>query len=135
MTPAFKKDDASLLKNYRPLSVLPVVSKIYEKIMQKQILEYIEKHLSPHLCGYRKEYSTQAALIFMLEKWKLSIKVYKGFAGGVLMDLSKAFDPINHPLLLAKLHAYGFSKQALAIICSYLSNRKQRTKISNNLSS
>ena len=98
--------------------------------MQKQILEYIDKHLSPHLCGYRKGYSTQTALISMLEKWKLSID-NKGFAGGVLMDLSKAFDTINHQLLLAKLHAYGFSKQALAIVCSYLSNRKQRIKINN----
>ena len=70
----------------------------------------------------------------MLEKWKLSID-NKGFAGGVLMDLSKAFDTINHPLLLAKLHAYGFSKQALAVICSYLSNRKQRIKINNVFSS
>ena len=70
----------------------------------------------------------------MLEKWKLSID-NKGFAGGVLMDLSKAFDTINHQLLLAKLHAYGFSKQALAIVCSYLSNRKQRIKINNVFSS
>ena len=88
--------------------------------MQKQILEYIDKHLSPHLCLYRKGCSTQTALISMLENWKLSID-NKGFAGGVLMDLSKVFDPINHQLLLAKFHAYGFSKQALVIICSYLS--------------
>ena len=70
----------------------------------------------------------------MLEKWKLSID-NKGFAGGVLMDLSKAFDTINHQLLLAKLHVYGFRKQALAIMCSYLSNRKQRIKINNVFSS
>ena len=57
----------------------------------------------------------------MLKKWKLSID-NKGFAGGVFMDLSKTFDTINNQLLLAKLHTYGFSKQALAIICSYLSN-------------
>ena len=101
--------------------------------MQKHILEYIDKHLSPHLCGYRKGYSTQTALISMLEKRKLSID-NKGFAGGVLMDLSKAFDTINHPLLLAKLKSYGFSKQALVIIYSYLSNRKQRIEI-NNVSS
>ena len=62
VTPVFKKKDASLLKNYRP------VSKIYERIMQKQILEYIDKHLFPHLCGYRKGYSTQTTLISMLEK-------------------------------------------------------------------
>ena len=100
--------------------------------MQKQILEYIDKHLSPHICEYRKGYSIQTALISMPEKWKLSMD-NKGFAGGVLMDLSKVFDTINHQLLLAKLHAYGFSQQALAIICSYLSNRKQRIKIDNAL--
>ena len=93
-----KKEDASLLKNYRLVSVLPVVPKIYERTMQKQILEYIDKHLSPHLCGYRKGWSTQTALISMLEKWKLSIN-NEGFAGGVLMDLNKAFDTINHHLL------------------------------------
>ena len=70
----------------------------------------------------------------MLEKWKLSI-YYKVFASEVLMDLSKSFDTINHQLLLAKLHDYGFSKQVLAIICSYLSNRKQRIKINNVFSS
>ena len=100
LTPVFKKDDASLLKNYRQVSVLPVVSKIYERIMQKQILEYIEKHLSPNLSGYRKGYSTQMALTSMLEKWKLFID-NKGFSGEVLMELSKAFDTINHQLLLA----------------------------------
>ena len=66
----------------------------------------------------------------MLEIWKLSID-NTGFSGGVLMDLSKAFDTINHPLLLPKFHAYGFSKQALGVICGNLSNRKQRIKINN----
>ena len=78
--------------------------------MQKQILEYIYKHLSPHLCGYGEGYSIQTALISMLEKWKLSID-NKGFAGGVLMDLrSKAFDSMNDQLSLAKLYAFGFSQ-------------------------
>ena len=54
MTPVFKKEDTSLLKNYRTVNVLPVVFNIYERIMQKQILEYIDKHFSPDLCGYRK---------------------------------------------------------------------------------
>ena len=113
VTPVFKKEDASLLKNYRQVSVLSVVSKIYERIIQKQILEYIDKHLSPHICGYRKGYSRQTALISMLEKWKLSID--NTGAGGVLMDLSKVFDTLSHQLLLTKLHVYGFSKQALAM--------------------
>ena len=94
--------------------------------MQKPILEYMDKHLYPHLCGYRKGYTTQTVLLSMLKKWKLSIKngSYLSIIGayGALMDLSKAFDTINHQLLLAKFHTYGFSKQALAIIYSYLSN-------------
>ena len=69
----------------------------------------------------------------MLEKWNFFID-NKSFEGRVLMNLSKTFDTINHPLLLEKLHAFGFSKQALAVICSYLSNRKQRIK-NNNVSS
>ena len=117
----FKKEDPSLLKKYRPVSVLSVVSKIYERIMQNQILEYIDKYLSPDLCGYGKGYSIQTVLISMLGKWKLSID-NEGFPGGVLMGLSKAFDKVNNPLLLAKLHAYGFNKHALVVICSYLSN-------------
>ena len=60
----------------------------------------------------------------MLEKWKLSIDI-KGFAGAVLMDLSKAFETINHQLLLAKLHTYGFSRQASATICSYFKVKDQ----------
>ena len=64
-------------------------------------------------------------LISILEKWKLSID-NRGFAGGVLMDLSKVFDTINHPLLLAKLHVYGLSKQALAIICTICQTENKR---------
>ena len=103
MTPISIKEDASLLKNYSPASFLPTVSKTYEKIMQKQVLEYVGKHLSPHICGYRKEYSTKTALISILEKWKLFLE---GYAGGVLIDLSKVFATINHVLLFAKLNAY-----------------------------
>ena len=73
VAPVFKKEYASLLKNYRPLSVRSVVAKIYERTIQKQILDYIGKLLSPHLCKYRKGYTTQTALISMLEKLKLSI--------------------------------------------------------------
>ena len=134
VTPVFKKDDANLTKNYRPVSVLPIVSKIFERLLQKQTISYIDQYLSNFLCGYRQGYSTQTALISMLEKWR-NILDNKGYSGAILMDLSKAFDTINHELLLAKLHAYGFSEQALLILSSYLSNRKQRVKINNTFSS
>jgi len=127
VTPIFKKNDPISAKNYRPVSVLPTVSKIFERIMQKQIVNFMNCHLSPYLCGYRKGFSTQTALLSLLEKWKKCLDK-NGYAGAVLMDLSKAFDTINHELLIAKLHAYGFSRNSLALILSYLRNRFQHVK-------
>jgi hypothetical protein len=101
--------------------------------MDKQIGEYMEKYLSIYLCGYRKGYSCQHALLVMIEKWK-QILDKGGYAGGILMDLSKAFDTINHRLLIAKLHAYGFDVSALEIVNDYLSDRWQRTKINTSFS-
>ena len=134
ISPIFKKVDRVLKENYRPVSILPVVSKIFERIMQKQIKIYVEKHLSPFLCGYRKGYNTQYALIAMIEKWKEYLDKKGGIAGAIMMDLSKAFDTINHELLIAKLEAYGFDNGSLAILLSYLSDRRQRTKINTSFS-
>ena len=115
----FKKGDSTNVKTYRPVSVLPVTSKIFERIMQTQITDYISDFLSPLLCGYRTGFSAQHVLIALLEKWKISLDK-RVFSGAVLMDLSKAFDCLNHDLLIAKLNAYGFSKQSLTLIISYL---------------
>ena len=84
--PVFKKEDASLLKNYRPVSVLPVRSKIHGRIMQKQILKFTDKHLFPTYVDIEK--GTVRKRPYIHEKWKLSID-NKGFPGGVLMELSK----------------------------------------------
>ena len=139
ITPIFKKDrikkkDATNVQNYRPVSVLPSTSKIFERIMQDQMSGFISGKLSPYLCGYRKGYSAQHALISLIEHWRSALDK-KGYVGAVLMDLSKAFDCINHNLLIAKLHAYGFSIDALKLIKCYLSNRKQRVKINTSFSS
>ena len=101
--------------------------------MQRQINLYVEKYLSHYLCGYRKGYNSQYALLSMIEKWKQYLDK-NGHAGAVLMDLSKAFDTINHELLIAKLGAYGFNNNALKIIFNYLSDRRQRTKINTSFS-
>ena len=90
--------------------------------MQRQINNHIKKYLSPNLCGYRKGYNTQHALVSLMEKWK-KILDNKGFGGVVLMDLSKVSDTLNHKLLIAKLHAYGFNRDSLKLINDYLSNR------------
>ena len=113
--------------------MLSTLSKIFEKLLQPQILAFVETKLSPYLCGYRKGYSAQHALLSMLEKWKVTLDK-GGYGGGILMDLSKAFDTLDHDLLTAKLHAYGFSKNALRLIKSYLSDRWQRVKINNSYS-
>ena len=94
----------------------------------------MDKLLSPYLCGYRKGYSVHHALITLLEKWHIFLD-NNGFDGAILMDLSNAFDTVNHNLLIAKLQACGFSMKALKLIESYLSNRWQRTKVNNSFSS
>ena len=100
-----------------------MISKIFERLMYDQISTYIGKHLSPYLCGFRKGHSTQHCLSVMLERWKSALDNSK-IAGALLADLSKAFDCLNHELLIAKLDAYGFSHTYLAFLYSYLSDRK-----------
>ena len=134
ITPLHKKLENILKENYRPVSLLPIVSKLFEKLMQKQMKSFIENFLSSFLCGYRKGYNTQYALLAMIEKWKRSLDGKGGFAGAILMDLSKAFDTINHDLLIAKLEAYGFDDSALETMHSYLSDRWQRTKVNSSFS-
>ena len=73
VTPVYKKDDATQAKNYRPISVLPTISKVFERIIQKQPLSHIDQYLSPYLCGYRKGYNPQNALTRLIEKWKESL--------------------------------------------------------------
>ena len=99
-------------KNFRPVSVLNSISKLFEKLMNKQFVTYIDQHLSQYLCGYRKGYSTQYALLSLLEKWN-QYKDKNGFSAAILMDLSKAFDMINHNLLISKLHCYGIEENSL----------------------
>ena len=105
VSPIFKKDDPKKSKNYRPASVLPVVSKVFERLLHKQMSLHVEKHLSLYLCGYRKGFSTKEALLSLLEKWK-NVLDKKGYGGAILMDLSKAFDTLRHYLLIAKLHVF-----------------------------
>ena len=134
LPPVFKKEDKNLARNYRPVSVSPTLSNVFEKIMQKQVINHANSFLPPYLCGYRKGFSTQYALLSRLEKWKKTID-NKGFTVGVLMHLSKAFDTLNHELLIAKLHTYGFGKESLVLLLRYLSNRWQRTKINTSFTS
>ena len=129
----FKKDDNMSKKNYRPISLLPSIAKIFERLMHKQLSEFTERFFSPLLGGFRQGYNIQHVLLNFLQYCKNSID-NRGLAGAVFMDLSKAFDCVNHGLLIAKLSAYGLNMDALQLIRSYLSNRQQRVKINSSFS-
>ena len=120
-------------RSYRPIKVLPSVSIIFERLLAKQMLPFVNKFLSPKICGYRQGYNTQHALRKLVEICKKTLD--KSFVGTVLLDLSKAFDCLNHGLLLAKLKAYGFSTNAIRMVCSYLTGRRQRVKVNGSFSS
>ena len=102
--------------------------------MQSQLNEYINQFLSPFLCGYRTDISSQTALLPLIERWKIMLD-NKVYGGAVLMDLSKAFNTTNYELLIAKLHTYGFGKDVLKLILSYLKHRKERIKVNTTFSS
>ena len=107
ITPAHKKMSATNKENYRPISVLPPVSKIFERLLFlcNELILFMKDKFSPLLCGFKKNYSTQHALIRLIERFKHCLD-NSGVIAAVLMNLSKAHACIPHDHLIAKLHAY-----------------------------
>ena len=132
--PAHKKGSRTDKENFRPVSILPNISKIYERCLFKQLTNYFEDLFSKYQCGFRKGFSAANCLLPMIEKWRESLD-QGGAYGALLTDLSKAFDCLSHDLLIAKLHAYGLDIKSLRLMYSYLTNRKQRVKINDTYSS
>ena len=133
ITPVHKKGNRTDMNNYRAVSILPGLSKIFERLLFYQMHIFIESNLSKYQCGFRKGYSSQHCLLLLIEKWKKSIDDKKS-SGVLLTDLSKAFDCLSHDLLIAKLEAYGFDYKSLQLISSYLTNRYQRVRINSSCS-
>jgi len=137
ITPVYKsgKENSRLnKKDYRPISVLTVFSKVFERFILNQMLGHVNTILSDKISAYRKGYSTQHVLLKLTEEWRKHLDNNQ-IVGAVLMDLSKAFDCIPHELLIAKLAAYGFDKKTLKFLLSYLKGRKQSVNIKGKLSS
>ena len=126
----FKSDDKTDIKNYRPVSILNSLSKVFENVIKNQIVPFFDKCWSKYISAYRKSHSCQHVLIKLMENIRKNLDQSK-LVGVVLMDLSKAFDCIPHDLLIAKLNAYGLSENSILYIYSYLKGRKQCVKIQN----
>ena len=133
VAPLFKKDDESNKANYRPVTVLPVLSNIYERLLAAQLGEFYSAILSDFISSYRKFYSCETALLRLTEDWR-RMRDRGELVAIVSMDLSKAFDVIQHHLLLAKLKAYGVGEGRYALLKDYLSGRQQRVKIGDSFS-
>ena len=133
--PVFKKVDPNNKVNFQPISLLPIISKMFEGVLFQQIEKFSEKILSPKLCDFRKDHSTQNALLNLLKNWQKTLDK-SGVIGAVLMDLvSKRYDCFPHDLHTAKLAAYGFEDSATSLISDYISKRYQRVKIGSVFSS
>ena len=112
ITPFFKKKGSKNSKeNYKPLNILPNISKIYERCMYIKMSNCLGNFFSKFQCGFRQGISAPHFLLAMIEKWKKCVDKSKTF-GALLTDLSKAFDCLPHDLITAKLNAYGFSISA-----------------------
>ena len=127
--PIFKKDDNKKCSNYRPISLLSNLSKIFERTMYNRIELFINDLdlIYPKQFGFRKEYSTNHALLSIVEQIRKNLD-NKTFSCGVFVDLEKAFDTVNHKILIEKLKHYGIRDVANKWISSYLNNRKQHVK-------
>ena len=129
VTPVFKANSKEEFSNYRPISVLPCFSKILEKIMYKRVMKYLDMHsmLFQSQYGFRKKHSTNLATIALVTKILQAIDNSE-YTIGVFLDLAKAFDTVNHEILLKKLEHYGIRGIALEWFKNYLTNRKQIIK-------
>ena len=136
VSPIFKSGNKEECENYRPISVLSVVAKIFEKLVCGQLSGYLnEKNLlTKHQSGFREGHSTASSLLSTTNSWLINMDT--GLINGVLfLDLKKAFDTVDHQIMIRKMYLYGVKDNALAWFTSYLSNRTQVCKVNNTVSS
>ena len=135
VTPIYKDDIKTNPNNYRPISLLPIVSKLIERIVFNQLYAFLTRHdlLADAQSGFRPCHSTLTALLDITNDWFSNMD--NGLLNGVLfLDLKKAFDTVDYEILLKKLNFYGVDSISLKWFQSYLTDRKQRTYVNGSLS-
>ena len=135
VTPIFKKGKRDDPNNYRPISVIPTVAKIFEKIAYDQLCDYLnDNNLLTHCqSGFRSLHSTLTTLIEATNSW--SVNIDNGLVNGVIfIDLKKVFDTIDHTILIRKLRKYDVDSSSLKWFESYLCDRNQNCSTNGHLS-
>ena len=125
IVPIYKSGPKTAFDNYRPISILPIISKVIEKIVHRQLITFLEENklLNSHQFGFRNKMSTEHAVTIFIDS--IRKKVDQGnVVGACFIDLSKAFDTISHSKLLAKLPSYGIHDRELSWFTDYLFGRK-----------
>ena len=133
--PLFKSGEKALMNNYRPISLLSIINKLFEKLIYKRLRKFLIKYnvLYNYQFGFRPGYSTDMALIEIVDNIKTAIDDNK-FVCGIFLDLTKAFDTVNHKILLDKLNHYGIRGITNTFFKSYLSNRRQFVQVNGSKS-
>ena len=128
MTPVPKS--RQIVNDYRPVSVISVIAKVFESIVHHQLYGYLEEHgiLKEEQAGFQPNRSTQDVILRATDDWKRALDCGQ-IVATVMIDLSKAFDTINHNLLLKKLYAYGICGSELSWFTDYLAERKMRVVV------
>ena len=131
VSPLFKGGDSEDLNNYRPISVLPVLSKVIERHVHDSLSRYLCENnlIYSKQSGFRKLHSTETALIRIIDELLFNLD-NNCVSGMILIDYCKAFDMVDHVILLDKLHAYGLDNTSLSWFQSYLSDRRQFVSMS-----
>ena len=130
VVPCHKDESRLEMSNYRPISLLPTISKIFEKLMYSRLIDFIKKHniLYENQFGFQSGMSTEYAVNALLNNIIETLEK-KEFGVCILLDFAKAFDTVNHEILISKLENYGIRGVALQWLRSYLSNRMQCVEI------